>query len=593
MTDLCIHISTINGTGSYSSNAILTRMIFRAGWPVGTYNFFPSNIAGLPCTYTLRLNSKGHTSYKSLGDLLIHLNPKTFLDNLKQLKPSGCLITDEKDSLFLNLSKFNGIHIPLPFTKSITTFKSTTAKTKKFLKNMIYVGLISKWLNLNEDVSEKVLEDFFSNKNKEVLKQNKEAFQLGIEMAGSHPLPYSLNTPPPVKKDSILMDGNEAVALGALFSGCQFLSWYPITPASSLADSFEKWANAEQRDKEGGNKFIVHQTEDEISALGQTLGAGWTGLRAMTVTSGPGLSLMSEGAGLSYFAEVPSVLCNVQRAGPSTGLPTRTQQSDLISSCFLSHGSTKHVVLLPGNLQESFSFIQKAFNLSDYLQTLVILLTDLDLGMNLRIGSSFKTLEEIHKGKILFKKDLEKQSFYRYEDKDNDGISYRVLPGTNHPKGAYFTRGSGHNEKAEYSEDSEDYKKILDKLNKKWETAKTLVPEPIKEQRHKTPYTFVTFGSNEQACQEAMELLEEKNIFVNFLRVRSYPFHSSVKDFLKLHSCIFVVEQNKDGQLKKLLSLEFPKEGEKMISILKYNGRPFAAEDIVTQFESSEIIQKR
>ena len=451
---------------------------------------------------------------------------------------------------------------------------------------MIYIGLISEWLGIKPEISKKTLEDFFLQKGKDIFECNLKAFNLGREMARSHPLSLSLTSSSHLPKESILMEGNEAIALGALSSGCQFLSWYPITPATSIAEHFEKWAGLYQKDEKGKKKFAVHQSEDEISALGQVIGAGWTGLRSMTVTSGPGLSLMSEGAGLAYFAEVPSVLCNVQRAGPSTGLPTRTQQGDLLSSCFLSHGDAQHIVLMPGNLEESFSFMKKAFDLADELQTLVIVLTDLDLGMNLQTSSLFTiSKDNLKRGKVLSAKDLSAQKFYRYEDKDGDGISYRVLPGTAHPKAGYFTRGSGHNEKAEYSENADDYKNILNKLKRKWKTAQSLMPLPITEQNHKTPYAFITFGNNENPCKEAQYLLEKENIQTHFLRIRSYPFHSSLKSFLKTYNQIFVVEQNRDGQLKKLLSGEYPEESAKLESILKYNGRPFSAEDIYNGFK--------
>lgn len=585
MQDFNIHISTLNGTGSYFANQVLTRMIFRSGYFVGSYNFFPSNIAGLPCIYTIRVNSKGHTAYKPLGDLLIQLNSKTLLKDVKYLQPSGTLVIDEKDISILEANAFKGHVISLPFSKSVTQFKNVTSKTKKLLRNMIYVGLISEWLCLDKKIIEKTLKSFFSNKPEEILMQNLQAFQIGVEMARSQSLSYSPSEVKP-QKNNVLMSGNEAVALGALFSGCQFLSWYPITPATSVAESFEKWACLNQKDQEGKKTFVVHQSEDEISALGQVIGAGWSGLRAMTVTSGPGLSLMSEGAGLSYFAEVPAVICNVQRAGPSTGLPTRTQQGDLLSSCFLSHGDAKHIVLMLGNLEEAFSLTQKAFELSDYLQTLIIILTDLDLGMNLHASPSFQIKEtDIKKGKILSEEDLNKTDFYRYDDKDGDGISYRTLPGVAHPKGAYFTRGSGHNKKAEYSESPTDYENILNKLNKKWRTAQALMPEPIQLKKHKTPYALVTFGNNEKACKEAQEELEKENIKTNFLRIRSYPFSDSIKSFLKSHLQIFVVEQNRDGQLKQLLSSEFPEEAGKMRSILQYDGRPFFKESICKQFK--------
>ncbi len=590
MKNLSLQIDTINGTGSLSANQILTRMLFRSGYPVGSYNFFPSNIAGLPCSYKIRLNSKGYTAYDPKTDILISLNPKTLPKNFKHLREEGLLVTDQKNKF--NIS-FKGPHYDLPFTKVISESKDVPIKIKPLLRNTVYVGLLAEWLKIEEEISTKTLSDFFQNhhKSSELLEINLKFFNKGKEIAQQNPLPISLekNQIKKIKtslsKNSILIDGNTSVALGSLFAGCQFLSWYPITPSSSIAETFEKFTNKYQQDKEGKKKFAIIQSEDEISALTQVIGASWAGLRAMTVTSGPGLSLMNEAAGLSYFSEIPAVLCNVQRGGPSTGLPTRTQQGDLLSSCFLSHGDTSHIVLMPGTVEECFSLSQKAFDLAEELQTLVILLSDLDLGMNLHQSSTFDYKERpLNRGKILTEKDLQNRDFSRYKDSDQDGISYRSLPGTKHPEESYLTRGSGHNEKAEYSEDSKDYSQKLNKLKRKWETAKKKVPEPILDWNAKNSLAFVTFGNNEKAIQEVRFLLEQESVSTNFMRVRSYPFPESVKSFLEKHSTLFIVEQNRDAQLKKLLSGEFPSEAPKLKSILQYDGQPFYCENIRQQF---------
>ena len=386
-------------------------------------------------------------------------------------------------------------------------------------------------------------------------------------------------------EENILIDGNTSMALGALSAGCQFVSWYPITPASSLAEIFEKFANIYQRDKNGKKNFLVLQAEDELAAIAHVIGAGWTGIRAMTATSGPGLSLMSEGAGLAYWTEIPAVLCNIQRAGPSTGLPTRTQQADLLSSCFLSHGDSKHIVFLPGNSEEAFSLTAKAFDLAEELQTLIIVLSDLDLAMNLKPSRVFPTPQKsLKRGKVLKEKDLEKINFLPYEDPDKDGISYRTLPGICHPKGSYLNRGSGHNKQAEYSETAEDYTWKLNKLQRKWQTAKTLMPEPIIESFQDREIAFVTFGANEDSLKELRDHLESKNILTNFMRIRSFPFPKSAEFFLKKQSEIFVVEQNRDAQLKQLLAGEFPEHSHKMKSLLQYDGRPLMAERLKKQF---------
>lgn len=626
MTDISIHISTINGTGSLSANEILTRILFREGFPVGSYNFFPSNIAGLPCTYTLRVNSSGYTSYNPEGDLLINLNPKTVSKDLQNLKPSGALVTDKKNAKTLQELSFNGTHLSLPLTETVNSLPDIPLKMKKLLKNMLYVGLICEWLNVSRDNVSQTLRDFFqrAGKSNNIAALNETALNKGRELAKQNPIPFKVaslsrnpsktnnekpysqnsthktnNSPLSHSKDtsdlkkqsdasrkSLLIDGNTAVALGALSAGCQLLSWYPITPSSSLAESFEKIANKYQKTKEGKRKFAIFQAEDEIAAIHHVLGAGWAGLRAMTATSGPGLSLMAEGAGLAYFAEVPAVLCNVQRAGPSTGLPTRTQQGDLLSACFLSHGDTRHPVLIPGTVEESFSFAFKAFDLAEQAQTLIILLMDLDLGMNLHTSSPFEgKKQKLNRGKVLNKEDLNKRDFARYKDVDQDGISYRTLPGTVHFKAGYFTRGSGHNEEAQYTEDPKEYSLILDKLKRKWETIKSLVPDPVIEAEANTSLAFVTFGNNENVLREVRDTLKQKGVKTNYMRIRACPFSKTVETFLQNHSHIFIVEQNHEGQLRKLLSSEFPLERPKMQSILQYDGRPFFAKNILQQLE--------
>lgn len=625
MENLNLNIATVNGTGSLSANQLLTKILFRSGWAIGSYNFFPSNIAGLPCLYSIRLNSKGHTGFSPKADVLISLNPKSFFDDYNELQPRGLIISDEKDKIeqMLNgktktetVSKeksfFQGFHWAFPVSQSLKTIENINVKQRILFKNMIYVGLLCKWLKVEEEIIEKSVKDFFQNsKGHKLVQQNLQTIQIGCHLAQKHSFPFTLpkkillsqknkttqenfkqtrdktNSYPRSSnsKKEILIDGNTSMALGALFSGCQFLSWYPITPASSTAETFEKFANFYQKDKEGKKKFMLIQSEDELAAITQALGAGWAGLRAMTVTSGPGLSLMSEGAGLSYFVEIPAVLCNIQRAGPSTGLPTRTQQGDLLSSCFLSHGDSKHIVLLPGNPEEVFYFMAKAFDLAEELQTLVIVLSDLDLGMNLRMSDTFEKDDKILKrGSVLREEDLENMDFLPYKDNKGDGISYRTLPGVRHTKGAYLNRGSGHNKKAEYSEKHQDYSWKLDKLERKWQTAKKFMPEPVIESFKDRKTAFITFGPNEQSVKELRDLLEMEGIYTNFIRIRSFPFPKAVESFLDEQLEIFVVEQNRDAQLKQLLSGEFPQHGFKMKSLLQYDGRPLITNHIKKQF---------
>lgn len=592
MSDLSFNISTQNGTGSNSANQLLTRILFRSGWNTGSYNFFPSNIAGLNCLYYIRINSKPHTGFSSPADMLISLNPKTFPDDIKELKKGGILISDDKAKGF---ESFKGLHWKIPITETVRKIPKLSFKKKALLKNMVYLAFICRLLKIDFDLIKKSLEDFFQKPEKsDIIQENLKVLEMVEEWAGAYKLPFpapskNASAPNSSKKErKILIDGNTSSALGALFAGCQFVSWYPITPASSLAENFEYLAERHQKDSKGKNKTLVLQAEDELAAVSQVIGAGWTGLRAMTSTSGPGLSLMAEGAGLSYFAEVPAVICHVQRAGPSTGLPTRTQQSDLLSACFLSHGDSRHIVLIPGNPEECFQFTKLAFELADELQTLMIVLTDLDLGLNLRAGPFFKIPKEAAplKQRVLKAEELDKKDFQAYGDEDGSGVSYRTLPGIKHPKGAYFTRGSGHNKKAEYSEEPEDYTYILDKLKRKWSHAKKYMPAPIIETQESAQIAFVTFGANESVIQELREELLTKNKDSNYLRIRSFPFpEKALSDFFKKQKHIFVVEQNRDAQLKQLLCGEFPKEGHKMISLLQYDGRPLMFSHLKAEFE--------
>ena len=581
MQNLSFNISTSNGTGSLSANQLLTRMLFRSGWELGAYNFFPSNIAGLPCLYNLRINSKSHIGFDPSVDVLVALNPKAFKDHIKDLKKGGLLISDE------SLEDFQGLHWKIPITKTVRRLEGVSPKQRTLFKNMVYVAFLCECLKVEKKIIQQSVEDFFGKKTKDsIVHQNLQIFDWVAEWSSSYFFPFSLplkslnvkkagGSPKNRRQKEILIDGNTSSALGALFGACQFVSWYPITPATSLVENFEKLAELYQKDTEAKSKAIVLQAEDELASMSQVIGAGWAGLRAMTATSGPGLSLMAEGAGLSYFSETPAVICHVQRAGPSTGLPTRTQQSDLLSACFLSHGDSRHIVLMPGNPEEAFQFTALSFDVAEELQTLVIVLSDLDLGMNLKISPRFVFQDQkLKRGKVLKEEDLLKREFFPYKDEEGDGVSYRSLPGVRQSQGAYLTRGSGHNFKAEYSEKPEDYKYKLEKLGRKWKTAKKYMPASFIEEQEGADLAFITFGPNESSIQELRDFLLEKKIFSNYLRIRSFPFPNDLKPFLKAQSQIFVVEQNRDAQLKQLLSGEFPDQSHKMKSLLQYDGRP-------------------
>ncbi|MBC6415703.1 MAG: 2-oxoacid:acceptor oxidoreductase subunit alpha [Bdellovibrionales bacterium] len=594
MSNLSFNISTVNGTGSLSANQLLTRILFRSGWNLGAYNFFPSNIAGLACLYHIRINSQAHIGFSSPSDILISLNPKTFSDDMKELKPEGLLISDEKNKISpSSLKDFKGLHWKIPITDSTKPLNPLSLKQRALFKNMVYLAFLCYCLKVDLKLIKKSLLDFFQKpEESDIIQKNLKIFDIVSQWSSSYSFPFPIpskkqRNQEQSKKKEILIDGNSSSALGALFAGCQFLSWYPITPASSLAENFEHLVSQYQKDSEGKNKVLVLQSEDELAAISQVIGAGWAGLRAMTTSSGPGLSLMAEATGLSYFAEIPAVIGLVQRAGPSTGLPTRTQQSDLLSACFLSHGDSKHIVLIPGNPKECFDFTKLAFDLAEQLQTLVIVLSDLDLGLNLRISSKFQfSKSPLKKQTVLREKDLDTRDFIPYQDENKKGLSYRTLPGIQNPKGVHFTRGSGHNKNADYSERPEDYEYILNKLGRKWETAKKEMPSSYIEFQDKAKLAFITFGANEASVKELRDDLLKKNIPSNYLRVRSFPFKTKeIFEFLKKQEIVFVAEQNRDAQLKQLLSGEFPEDSFKLKSLLQYDGRPLMFSKLKLEFE--------
>ncbi|MCB0407749.1 MAG: 2-oxoacid:acceptor oxidoreductase subunit alpha, partial [Bdellovibrionales bacterium] len=508
---LTLNVATINGSGSQSSNSVLVKSLFRMGLPVGGKNMFPSNIAGLPTWYTIRVNPHGYTGRLSQNDIVVAMNTTTLIDDQKSLKPNGCLIynSDLKiaDSLFRKDIQCFGI----PFRKLVAPL-SESVKLRKFLTNMVYAGIVSELIDIPYDIIESVITDAFQDKPA-VIESNIEAIKAGRDYAKQNldpqKFPYKVEILSGGNENKILIDGNSATAMGLLHAGCTFAAWYPITPSSSVIERFENYAKKYRKDTDGRSTYAIIQAEDELSSICMTIGAGWTGARAMTATSGPGLSLMAEAAGLSYFAEIPAVIWDVQRVGPSTGLPTRTMQGDLLSAYTLSHGDTKHVVLLPANPKECFEMATTAFDLAEHLQTLVIVLSDLDIGMNQYIVDRFQVSQQkLDRGKILNKDALEKvQEFARYKDVDGDGIGYRTLPGTEHPKAAYFTRGTGHNETAKYSENNFEFRANMERLLKKLETAKTLVPAPEITLHKESKVGVLYYGSSQEALLEAFEEL--------------------------------------------------------------------------------------
>ena len=589
VNDFSIQIATVNGSGSQSANLVLLKSIFRMGIPVSGKNLFPSNIAGLPTWYTIRASKDGYVARKKEIDLLIAMNAETMKEDMLSLPPGAAAIYEES----ANLKQYRDdvACYPVPFDK-LTAAVCPEAKLRKLVKNMIYVGVAAQLLTMDMAAVEAALRKQFAKKVK-AADLNWAAVQAGYDYSSStftkHD-PFLLEAMDQTK-GKIIIDGNAAAALGCIFAGCTVAMWYPITPSSSLVENFIDYAKRYRIGEDGRATFAVVQAEDELAAIGAVFGAGWAGARAMTATSGPGISLMAEFAGLGYYAELPGVIFDVQRTGPSTGMPTRNQQGDLLSVAFLSHGDTKHVMLIPGSVKECFEMAQVAFELAEQLQTPVFVMSDLDLGMNNWMSEPFAYPDKpLNRGKVLSAEELTKLGgFARYKDVDGDGIGYRTLPGTDHPLAAYFTRGSGHNEKAQYTERPDDYFNNMERLNRKFETARSLVPRPEVVQTGKVKVGLIAFGSSDFATRESRDQLnEEYGLGTDYLRLRAYPFSREVHEFVASHDRIYVIEQNRDAQMLSLLKLDLQAEDiVKLRSIRHFNGLPIDArsvtDDLVTQ----------
>jgi 2-oxoglutarate ferredoxin oxidoreductase subunit alpha len=592
VNDFSIQAGTVNGSGSQSANNVLLRSIFRMGIPVSGKNLFPSNIAGLPTWYTIRASKHGYVARKKEIDIAIAMNPETAREDILSLPAGAVAIYDE--ALDLQQYRDDVICYPVPFDK-LTAAVCTEGKLRKLVRNMVYVGVVAQLVHMDMECVEKALRKQFARKQK-AADLNWAAVLAGHEYA-KRSLPK--RDPFVLEKmhatdNKIIVDGNAAAALGAMFAGVTVVTWYPITPSSSVVEQLIEYLRKYRIDGEGKATFAVVQAEDELAAIGAVLGAGWAGARSMTATSGPGISLMAEFAGLGYFAEIPGVIFDIQRVGPSTGMPTRTMQGDLLSVAYLSHGDTKHVVLLPGSVQECFEFAIAAFDLSERLQTPVFVLSDLDLGMNNWMSDPFVYPENpLDRGKVLSAEQLQQAGgFARYRDVDGDAIPYRTLPGTDHPLAAYFTRGSGHNDKAQYSERPDDYEALMERLARKFDTARTLVPAPVVEQTGKSKVGIVAFGTSDFAVAESRDqLLKEYGAETDYLRLRAFPFTREVHDFVASHDRIYVVEQNRDAQMLSLLKLDLPaEEAVKLRSIRHFNGLPIDARSITDAFVMQEEI---
>lgn len=585
--DFVIQVATVNGSGSQSSNNVLVRALFRLGLPVGGKNLFPSNIQGLPTWFTIRVNANGFTARKDLADICIALNPQTYVKDLASVRPGGFYFYNSEFKLVDDLKAKDVNCIAIPF-RDIVAPVSDSVKLRKLLINMAYVGVLAELLSIDDDILSSSITTQFGDKAS-VIEQNQDAIEAGRVYVRDNL--SSLDFPFRVQKifggndGKVLMDGNSASALGLIFGGASFVSWYPITPSSSLVESFEGFAN-EHRVVNGKKTFAVVQAEDELAAISMVLGAGWMGARAVTATSGPGLSLMAEAAGLAYYAEIPAVIWDVQRVGPSTGLPTRTMQGDLQAAYNLSHGDAKHVVLLPGTIDECFEFGQTALDLAERLQTLVIVLSDLDLGMNFAIGEAPRyPTRALDRGKILSSADLEKtKSFARYKDIDGDGIPYRTLPGTEHPLASYFTRGTGHDEAGNYTEDSAMFAKNMERLNQKWQTARDLVPKPVIETSRDANVGLIAFGSTHEPMPEL-----RSEIKANYLRLRALPLSDEVRSFIESNNFVYVIEQNRDAQLTQILRAEYPALAAKIHSVCTFDGMPVAAAQISEKLRAKEV----
>jgi 2-oxoglutarate ferredoxin oxidoreductase subunit alpha len=588
INDFVVKFANVNGSGSASANELFARSILRMGVPVSPRNIFPSNIQGLPTWYEVRVTEKGYLGRRGGVDLMVAMNPQTWDNDVKEIEPGGYLFYDNSKPLPESKFRKDITLIGMPLTE-ICNATYTDPRQRQLFKNIIYVGALSALLEIDPKVIEQLFSEQFKGKEA-LLQSNVKALHLGRDYALKNlPCPLGLRLKPANNVgDRIFSDGNSAVALGAVYGGASVCAWYPITPSSSVAEAFMSYCKKLRGDAETGkNKYAIIQGEDELASIGIAIGAGWNGARSFTATSGPGISLMTEFIGLAYFAEIPVVLVDVQRGGPSTGMPTRTQQSDVLACAYASHGDTKHPLLFPEDPTECFEMTAQSFDIAERLQTPVFVMTDLDIGMNTRLCRPFKwdDNKEYDRGKLMTYEKLEAGAeFGRYLDVDGDGIPYRTLPGTHPTKGGYFTRGTTKNRYAIYSEAGPDYVDNMQRLMRKFETAKALLPQPVLHQAAK-PASFgaIYYGSTSPAMQEALDVLAENGVHINALRVRGFPFADQVKDFVAAHSGTFVIEQNRDAQLKTLLVTDAKINPAQLISLLHYDGTPITARFIVDQ----------
>ena len=602
INDFVIKFANVNGSGSASANRLFAKSIMRMGVPISCRNIFPSNIQGLPTWYEVRLSKDGYLGRCGGVDLMVAMNPQTWDKDITSIEPGGYVLFDNSKPLPESKFREDVTALGIPFTE-ICNKRYQETRLRQLFKNIIYVGALAALLDVDIEVIEALIGEQFKAKDK-LIQPNIEALHVGRDYALEHlACPLGLRVAPADGVgDRIFIDGNNAAALGAVYGGATVAAWYPITPSSSLAEAFERHCNKLRRDPETGQKrFAVVQAEDELASIGMVIGAAWNGARAFTATSGPGVSLMQEFLGLAYFAEVPAVLFDIQRGGPSTGMPTRTQQSDLLISAYASHGDTKHVVLFPEDPRECFDFAAAAFDLADRLQTPIFVLSDLDIGMNewLCPPLTWDDRRRMDRGKVMTREALdEAEVFGRYQDVDGDGIAYRTYPGTHPTKGAYMTRGTSRDCYARYTEEGSVYVDNMERLQKKFETAKDLVPQPVLRRADgSTRYGIIYYGSTSPALDEALDRLGDDGVEIDTLRIRAFPFHEMVKAFVAQHERVFLVEQNRDAQMKTLLVAEEAIDPAKLVSILHYDGTPitarFIAESIAERLARQKVVPIR
>jgi 2-oxoglutarate/2-oxoacid ferredoxin oxidoreductase subunit alpha len=584
VNDFTIKIATVNGTGSASANTLLMKSLFRSGIPVMGKNYFPSNIQGLPTWYEIRVTRDGHVARSGTIDIMVAMNAETYARDVKEVAPGGYLVYDSTWPRPALLKREDITVYGVPLAR-LCNENFNGVRTRILMKNICFAGVLAALLDLDVARIRELLAETYAKKP-QLVDSNMKAIQLGYDYAKAN---FSCPLPMHVEKmdrtaGHIMIDGNTAAALGCLYAGATVAAWYPITPSTSLMDAFKMFGDRMRVDAQTGRKnFAFIQAEDELAAIGMVIGAMWNGARAFTATSGPGISLMNEFLGLAYYAEVPAVVFDIQRVGPSTGMPTRTQQCDLMECAYASHGDTRHVCLYPANPEECFYMSVQAFDLAERLQTPVMVLSDLDIGMNDWMCPDLKWDDSYRpdRGKVLSKEEILKlEKFYRFIDKDGDGITARTLPGV-HPKAAYFARGSGHTQYGAYTEDSAEYQQVLDRLLKKWATAKKLMPRAVIDATAGASCGIVSLGSCDGAIREALDVLRARDMGVDYMRVRAFPFGEDVEKFLAAHELLFVVEQNRDAQLRALLTLETAVDKAKLRSLLHYSGLPISSDFIV------------